>query len=397
MIKVYEFHWKGYNRFGQKLCGKQLAETREQVLQQLSAQGFEQLKIQRNFILPSRPKSEAVTQTLNQLSLLLNAAIPLKQSLMLLLANCTHIGLYRWIKQTILQLENGFALSESLSKNEHYLTVQEIQLIKIGEKSGKLPLILANIVENRFKHEKLNKKVKKILFYPLIIFTISILLSILLLLFIVPEFAALYQTKEKELPLITALLFNTSAFLQHSANFLLLAIALTTLVLFLFRKNIKLTKWKYIFLEKLPFLGNILNQARIIFFCQNSGLMLNAHLRLDTVLSSFIQEDSQDPKLSQTMQIALERLKQGYAVHESLNPIIFPNDTLQMISIGEKSGKLAKMLLHISEMYQQKLDYQIDLLSQLLEPILMLVIGIIIGTILIGLYLPIFDMGAMIE
>lgn len=396
MARVYEFRWKGRNRFGQRLRGKQLAETREQLVQRLSVQGIETTHLQRNFALPSKPKREAITQLLNQFSLLLNASMPLKQSLNILLENTTHIALYRWLKQLLTALENGFSLSQAFAQAGNHLNPQEIQLIQIGEKSGTLSLMLATIVENRFKSEKLAKKVKKILFYPLMILLISLVLSVLLLLFIVPKFAELYQTKEKHLPQLTYFLFELSDFLQHSFEILLLVMVIIGLILFFSRKQPLLSRLKWRVLNKLPLFGTILREARIILFCQNSGIMLKAHLRLDAVLHSFIQQGA-DPLLSDTIQIALERLKQGYRLNETLNPNLFPTEVLQMIAVGEKSGELAKMLLHISEMYQQKLDYKIDLLSQLLEPMLMLIIGVIVGTILIGLYLPIFEMGAMIE
>lgn len=93
----------------------------------------------------------------------------------------------------------------------------------------------------------------------------------------------------------------------------------------------------------------------------------------------------------------LNLLQQGYKFSQGINPNVFGLDMPQMIDIGERSGNVAKMCEHISEIYQQKLDYQIDILSQLLEPMLMLLMGVIVGTIIVGLYLPIFDMGSLVE
>ncbi|OOH85476.1 hypothetical protein BMT54_11770 [Pasteurellaceae bacterium 15-036681] len=124
--------------------------------------------------------------------------------------------------------------------------------------------------------------------------------------------------------------------------------------------------------------------------------MLNAHIRLDLILKSFIDTKQADPVLQQEANFCLNLLKQGHRFSDGLNPRVFNNEVIQMVSIGEQSGNLAKMLAHISEIYQQKLDYQIDILSQLLEPILMLIMGIIVGTIMVGLYLPIFDMGGIV-
>lgn len=397
MFKVYEFHWKGINRFGQKQKGKKLAEKATQVEAYLLSQGVESIKIQRNFVLSTKPKNEQITQWLNQLVLLLYSTIPLKQSLVILLENCTNRHLYLWMKKIIFSLESGFSFSAALEKEQCYLNTQEIQLIKIGERSGKLTTILTSMVNNRLKSEKLNKKVKKILFYPMMVLMISLLLSVILLLFIVPKFAELYSAKREQLPFITKALFSLSDLLQHSLLWIISSgIALVILGL-CFRKSQCLSYINYFILSMLPLFSTIISDKRVILFCQNSSLMLNAHLRLDVILGSFIQKQSEDPLLGSEMKRSMERLKQGYRLSESLNPQFFTSEVLQMIAVGEKSGQLAQMLLYIAEMYQQKLEYKTDLLAQLLEPILMLILGGIVGTILIGLYLPIFDMGSMIE
>lgn len=398
MFKVSEFRWQAHNHFGQKQRGKQLAENRQQVEQYLQQQGFSQIRIQRNFVIPQKPKSSEITQFLHQFALLVNAAIPLKTCLTMLLENCQNSQIYLWLKVVIHQLENGFSLSQSFDKAGKFLSQQEIQLIKIGERSSKLNVILSNIANNRQHNDQLSKKLKKILFYPVMILIISISLSVLMLLFIVPKFAELYDAKSRTLPLITNILFQLSEFLQQNFVKLIIFSVILGIVFSLISKKTHLfTRLKYHFISILPLFKQIHSQARLVFFCQNSGLMLQAHLRLDAVLDSFISNKSDDPILSFELSQTLARLKQGYTLSESLPSHLFPNQVQQMLKVGEKSGKLAEMLLQIAEIYRQKLEYQIDLLSQMLEPILMLVMGLIVGTILVGLYLPIFDMGAMIE
>lgn len=396
MFKIYEFRWKARDRFGQKIAGKQLDESKEQLEKRLLQQGFSAIRIHRNFVLPQKPKNSEVTQTINQLAMLINAKIPLKASLAMLLENCRNIKLYLWLQSIIQQLESGFAFSSALKNHDQFLNAQEIQLIQMGEKSGTVGEMLSTIAKNRQQSEQLNQKVKKILFYPVMILAISITLSVLMLLFIVPKFADLYG--EKDLPFITAVLFHLSEFLQDYFKALFLGLIFSIFFgKFLPKKHRLLANLKFNLLKRLPIFSEIIAHSRLIFFCQNSGLMLNAHLRLDAVLESFSSAEKSDPQLAHEIHLTLERLKQGYSLAESLPNALFPADTLQMIRVGEKSGQLAPMLLQISEIYRQKLDYQIDLLSQMLEPLLMLVMGIIVGTILVGLYLPIFDMGAMVE
>lgn len=398
MAKIYEFHWKAVDRFQQKRKGRLLSSSREELESTLLAKGYEQIRVSRNFVFSQNPKKEEISQFLSQLALLFNSAVPLKQALAIILQNCRNIKLYQWLSELIQLIESGYSFSQSLEKLNKFITNQEIQLIKMGEQSGKLGFILANLAESRVKADKLAKKVKKILFYPVIVLFISLSLSIGLLVFIVPQFAELYSSKEQVLPLITEMLFSLSQCLIERKNLLFSFLLLEVIFWLFFAKRGNWgTKLKLRLLSKFPIFRQIIEQARIVFFSQNIALMLNAHIPLDIALKSFLSEKSDDPILQKEVEFMLNLLQQGYKFSQGINPLVFGLDMPQMIEIGERSGNVAKMCEHISEMYQQKLDYQIDILSQLLEPMLMLLMGVIVGTIIVGLYLPIFDMGSLVE
>ena len=398
MFKVYEFHWKAVNRFQQKQKGKLLARNQDELEQRLIKKGFQQIKISRNFILPKNPKSEEVTQLISQLALLINAKLPLKQALSIILENTQNIKLYLWFEEIIRSVELGYSFSKSLENLNRYLDSQEIQLIKMGEMSGKLGVILENIAQSRSESEKLFSKVKKIMFYPVMVLTIALTLSIGMLVLIVPKFAELYSAKDKTLPFITEILFFLSNLLVDNYIFLLVLLILSSVLLsFLAKKTTIITKLKYPILSNMPVFKTILSQSRIVYFTQNVALMLNASLRLDLILETFLSNKQADPILQKECLSVLTLIKQGYAFSECLNTEVFESQTVQMLSVGEKSGKLAEMSEYVSQIYKKKLDDQLDILSQLLEPVLMVVLGGIVGTIIVGLYLPIFDMGSLVE
>ncbi|QHB17624.1 type II secretion system F family protein [Mannheimia pernigra] len=397
MAKIYEYHWKAVDRFQQKRKGSRLSSSREELESMLLMKGYEQIRIHRNFVLSQNPKREQISQFISQLALLVNSAISLKQALSMILQNCRNIKMYQWLSELILLIENGYSFSQSLEKQDKFIANQELQLIKMGEQSGKLGIILTNLAKSRAKSDKLAKKVKKILFYPAIVLFISLSLSLGLLIFIVPQFAELYGTKEKALPLITEILFSLSQCLIEQKHLLLSLLLAVVFFLFFAKRENGFVRLKMELLSKLPVFRQIIQQARIVFFSQNMALMLNAHIPLDLVLKSFLSEKSDDPILQKEVEFMLNLLQQGYPFSQGINPNVFGLDMPQMIEIGEQSGNVANICEHISEMYQQKLDYQIDILSQLLEPMLMLLMGIIVGTIIVGLYLPIFDMGSLVE
>ena len=398
MFKVYEFHWKAVNRFQQKQKGKLLAQNQEELEQRLIKKGFQQIKISRNFIFPKNPKSEEVTQLISQLALLINAKLPLKQALSLILENTQNIKLYLWLEEIIRSIELGYSFSTSLENLNRYLDSQEIQLIKMGEMSGKLGIILENIAKSRSESEKLFSKVKKIMFYPVMVLVIALTLSIGMLVLIVPKFAELYSAKDKTLPFITEVLFFLSNLLIDNYTFMLFLFVLSGILLsFLAKKTTVITKIKYHILSNFPVFKNIIAQSRIIYFTQNVALMLNASLRLDLILETFLSNKQADPILQKECQSVLTLIKQGYAFSECLNTDVFESQTVQMLSVGEQSGKLSEMSEYVSQIYKKKLDDQLDILSQLLEPALMVILGGIVGTIIVGLYLPIFDMGSLVE
>ena len=398
MFKVYEFHWKAVNRFQQKQKGKLLAQNQEELEQRLIKKVFQQIKISRNFIFPKNPKSEEVTQLISQLALLINAKLPLKQALSLILENTQNIKLYLWLEEIIRSIELGYSFSTSLENLNRYLDSQEIQLIKMGEMSGKLGIILENIAKSRSESEKLFSKVKKIMFYPVMVLVIALTLSIGMLVLIVPKFAELYSAKDKTLPFITEVLFFLSNLLIDNYTFMLFLFVLSGILLsFLAKKTTVITKIKYHILSNFPVFKNIIAQSRIIYFTQNVALMLNASLRLDLILETFLSNKQADPILQKECQSVLTLIKQGYAFSECLNTDVFESQTVQMLSVGERSGKLSEMSEYVSQIYKKKLDDQLDILSQLLEPALMVILGGIVGTIIVGLYLPIFDMGSLVE
>ncbi len=397
MSKVYEFHWQAKNRFRQTQKGKALARNGMELEYRLLSKGYSHIQIQRNFSFATKVSSTSITQVIKQLAILLNAAVPLKQALNIVLENTQHIRLYLWLNEVSRLIESGYTFSASLTKLNLYLARAEIQLVRIGEQSGRLAEILENIAESRSQTEKLHTRIKKIMFYPAVTLIISLVLSLGMLLFIVPQFVELYAENEKTLPFITQILFILSNFLrQYLLLILMVSVVAVGFFCFFAKKYRLLTAVKLGILNSLPLFNKVAENARIVFFSENLALMLKAHIRLEVALNTFLATQSQDLILQKEVKNILALLKQGYRFSESINPSIFTVQVMQMLAIGEKSGNLAQMCGYIGEQFRQQLNDHIDLLSQLLEPMLMLVIGLIIGTILIGLYLPIFDLGGLV-
>ena len=412
MRKLKLFKWCGINRLQQKQKGTIVAESAVMAQQQLMSRGLQHIKLQQNWQLNSKPKNAEVCALLSQLATLLQAAVPLKNSLQILLQHCTNIALNAWLRQLLKDIESGLAFSQALEKQNvekqnQYLTYQDRQLIKVGEMTGKLPTVCHEIAQHKQQALALQRKIRKILLYPVLVLSISLILTALLLLFIVPQFAAMYDNSSAQLPTFTQVLLTLSQGLQD--YWLHLLICLTLTILFI-RARLKHSPWfnrqKIRLINATPVLNRIVQLSRLVGFSRSLFLMLQAGVPLNQALQSFLPQHPSwqrspnvqgDWLLIEEVQSILHWLQQGYAFSASVSGHIFPLAAQQMLQVGEQSGQLPKMLQFIANDHQQQLDYQIDLLSQMLEPLLMVIIGGLIGLIMLGMYLPIFNMGALVQ
>ena len=412
MRKLKLFKWRGINRLQQKQKGTIVAESAVMAQQQLMSRGLQHIKLQQNWQLNSKPKNAEVCALLSQLATLLQAAVPLKNSLQILLQHCTNIALNAWLRQLLKDIESGLAFSQALEKQNverqnQYLTYQDRQLIRVGEMTGKLPTVCHEIAQHKQQALALQRKIRKILLYPVLVLGISLILTALLLLFIVPQFAAMYDNSSAPLPTFTQVLLTLSQGLQDYWLHLLICMTLTTLFI---RARLKHSPWfnrqKSRFINAMPVLNRIVQLSRLVGFSRSLFLMLQAGVPLNQALQSFLPQNPSwqrspnvqgDWLLIEEVQSILHWLQQGYAFSASVSGHIFPLAAQQMLQVGEQSGQLPKMLQFIANDHQQQLDYQIDLLSQMLEPLLMVIIGGLIGLIMLGMYLPIFNMGALVQ
>lgn len=401
------FYYQAKNALMQTQKGSIIAENTQQAQFQLMNRGLNHIKLQQNWQLNTKPKNAEISALLNQLATLLQSAIPLKNSLQILQQNCTQLALNAWLTQLLHAIESGLSLSQGIEQQGKYLTQQEIQLIQVGEMTGKLATVCSKIATHRNQSLALQRKLQKIMLYPSMVLGISLLLTLALLLFIVPQFAEMYQGNNAELPPLTSVLLAMSHFLKEDMG----TLAIFSIVFLLFY-HLKLKhlpsfqKQKARLLSSLPILGNIQQLSRLVNFSQSLYIMLQAGVPLNQALNSFLPRTQSwqtkrstvtDHVLDNEVRSILQWVSQGYAFSESVSSDLFPMEAQQMLQIGEKSGKLALMLQNITENYQEKLNHQIDLLSQMLEPLMMVIIGSLIGIIMMGMYLPIFNMGSVVQ
>lgn len=401
------FYYQAQNALHQMQKGSLIADSVQQAQFQLMNRGLTNIKLQQNWQLNSKPQNADISTLLNQLATLLQSAIPLKSSLQILQQNCTQLALNHWLEKILQAIESGISFSQSIEQQGKYLTQQEIQLIQVGEMTGKLAVVCGKIAAHRNQSLTLQRKLQKIMLYPSMVLGISLLLTVGLLLFIVPQFAAMYQGNNADLPALTTVLLAMSDFLKNDIAILGgIIVALALLYHFKLKQSPSFQQHKARLIGATPIFGNIQQLSRLVNFSQSLHIMLQAGVPLNQALNSFLprtqswqtkQAVISDRILDSEVRSILQWVSQGYAFSDSVSSHLFPMEAQQMLQIGEKSGKLALMLQHIAENYQEKLNHQIDLLSQMLEPLMMVIIGSLIGIIMMGMYLPIFNMGSVVQ
>lgn len=401
------FYYRARNTLEQLQKGSIIADSIRAAEFQLMNRGLTNIKLQQNWQFNNKPKNAEISALLNQLAILLQSAISLKNSLQILQQNCTQLALNEWIEQLLQSIESGLSFSQSIERQGKYLTRQEIQLIQVGEMTGKLALVCGKIASHRNRSLALQRKLQKIMLYPSMVLGISLSLTLMLLLFIVPQFAEMYQSNNSELPTLTRVLLTMSNFLREELYILLLLSLFLGLFYHLkFKQSPHFKQQKARIIALTPIFGKIQQLSRLVNFSQNLHIMLQAGVPLNQALNSFLPRAqswqtksplTSDAVLDGEVRSILQWVSQGYAFSDSISSRLFPMEAQQMLQIGEKSGKLALMLQHIAENYQEKLNHQIDLLSQMLEPLMMVIIGGLIGIIMMGMYLPIFNMGSVVQ
>ena len=295
-------------------------------------------------------------------------------------------------------LEGGVTLSKCFEKYPQYFDNVYTNLIKAGEASGKLDVFLLKIVESLEKKEKIKKKIKGALMYPAIMFTVAIVVSAFMLVKVVPVFAQMYDGMGIELPKATAVILAMSDFLRGTGGMMLLLGSISGYFIFKFltTKNEKIKyKWhKYIL--KMPVFGEMILKSLLARISLIMGNLSAAGVNL---LESI--EIAKSVSNNVVVTEALENVKKGVFSGDTLTKLflkepLFPPTFSQLISVGEQTGQLDEMFGSVAMYYEEEFDTSVDNMSSLIEPIMIVFMGIMIGGLMIAMYSPIFNVGALI-
>lgn len=396
------YQYDSFNRDGKKVTGTIDSSSIESAKRILQGQGLMPFNIEEvgadtekfDFMSIFEGKINLKTKIVftKQLAVLLKAGVPLLQALELLVEQFE-----KKFKRILINIKDGVKSGETfasqLNKYPKVFSNVYVQLVKAGEATGKLHMILVRLVDYLQRSEDTKRRIKKATSYPLFVLGFSFAVIIALLAFLVPRITDLFSKMGKELPGPTLFLRNVSDFILN--NYFILSFVLILMVLFIsYWKSTPMGKNKLDeFLLMLPLTSYFSKTKAVVQFSQTLGMLLEAGVNLSEALD-IVCNIVENTVLVKKLQEAKDKIiKEGKIAKYLKKTGIFPNIASYMISTGEQSGQLAQMLLTVGLDYEEDLKEITDSLVSKIGPITTIVTGAIIGFIVLAVFLPIVEMG----
>jgi len=333
-----------------------------------------------------------------QFATMVKAGLPILNVLSMLRDQLEHPELKIIVEDIRKNLEGGLTLSKCFEKYPKIFDNVYINLIKAGEASGKLDVFLMKLVDSLEKREKVKKKIKSALTYPVVMFVVAITVMVFMLVKVVPIFAEMYEGMGVALPTPTAVIMNASNFMRGTGGLVLGTVSVTGFIIFRYLTT-KVPAIRYKWhgrVLKMPVFGDMILKSLIARISLIMGNLSSAGVNLLESIEIAKQVSNND-----VVTQALENVKKGVFSGDTLTKLFlkeptFPPTFSQLISVGEQTGNLDEMFTSVSSYFEEEFDTAVDNMSSLIEPIMIVFMGTMIGGLMIAMYSPIFNVGAII-
>ena len=394
------YSWAGMDKKGNRVSGKSLAPDEAALRADLRRQGIAVSKVKKQsaaFKSGGKVKPEDIAVFSRQLATMLAAGIPLVQSFEIVGNGNDKPAMQKLILDIKADVEGGTSLHEALGKHPLHFDDLFVNLVEAGEQAGALETLLDKIATYKEKTEALKKKVKKALFYPSAVMAVAIIVTVILLIFVIPQFESLFKGFGADLPAFTQFVINMSRWLQDNGIFFAMVIAGAVYTFVYFHKRSKAMRE---FLDramlKFPIIGPILYKSAIARFARTLATMFAAGVPLVEALESVAGACGNIVFENAVMKMR-DEVATGQRLQRAMeNTGLFPNMVIQMIAVGEEAGALDAMSGKVATFYEAEVDNAVDSMSSLLEPLIMAILGVLVGGLVIAMYLPIFKLGAVV-
>ncbi len=400
-MPVYKY--KAINEKGKAVQGTIDAESPKAVTEKLKRQniflsslGEVKKQKSRKFFLFKAISSGEIVVTTRQFSTLISAGFPLEASLVALSEQTEDARLSHVLTQVRDRISEGSSLAGALKEHPSVFSSLYINMVKAGEASGMLDIVLLRLSDFLEKQMALRSRIRSALIYPIFMFFIGGGVLFFMMTYIIPKIAKIFEESRKALPLITIVLIELSNLLSHNLVALLLLFIGLVFIAYRFSKTERGREFIDRATLSLPIFGKIIKMIIISRFTRTLGTLLSSGIPLlealqigEAVLGNTVYVE--------TVKRVRENLREGASFAGPLKESgVFPPLMTRMITVGEQTGELEEMLTKIANIYDLQVETLISTLTSLLEPVMILVIGAVIGFIVFAVLLPIFDLTSTI-
>lgn len=396
------FTWVGVDKNGRQSKGEITATSQALARAQLRRQGVKPKSVKKK----AKPlfggggkaiKPADIAIFTRQLATMLKAGVPLVQGFDIVSEGLEKPKMRELVNSIKQDVASGGGLATSMAKHPRHFDDLYCSLVGSGEASGTLETMLDRVATYKEKTEQLKAKIKKAMTYPIAVIVVALVVSAILLIKVVPQFAETFRSFGSDLPAFTLFVLSISEFMQ--AWWYIIAIGIAASI-FLFReaklRNVKFAEALDKLALKAPVVGGIVHDAVVARFSRTLATTFAAGVPLVEALESTAGAAGNSVYSKAILQIR-DDVTTGTTLYQAVKSTgLFPNMLLQMISIGEESGALDEMLDNVANHYEEAVDNAVDSLSSLMEPMIMSILGVLVGGLMIAMYLPIFMLGSVI-
>ena len=397
------FTYQVRDKQGKMVSGELEADNQAAVADRLRSMGYAPISIeqkkdsalQKELTIPGfgpKVKLKDLAVFSRQFATMINSGLSLLRALHILQEQTENDRLAEILGEVAEDVESGRSLSAAMADHEEFPSLY-IALVRAGEAAGMLDQVLMQVAANLEKDVALRQKIKSAMTYPVIVFIMAIFLTGVMLVFIVPTFAGLFESLGGELPAPTQLLVSASNFLASIVG--ILTVIVLPIVLWQAFKAYRKTEAGRFQLDKLklklPVFGELFRKIAITRFARNLGILLRAGVPILQALE-ITAETVNNGVIGNAVKDVQESVQQGESMNRPLSEHdVFPPMVVQMIAVGEETGAVDTMLDKVADFYDREVEATTEQLTALMEPIMIGVLGGIVGGMVIALYMPIFQ------
>lgn len=402
MAETATFVWEGKDKQGRKSKGEINSSTPAIAKAELRRQGIVATRVKKksaslSFGGGGAVKPADVALFTRQMATMMRAGVPLVQAFDIVADGVDKRKLAELIRAIRSDVSGGNAFASAIRKHPEQFDELFCNLVDAGEQSGALEQMLDRIATYKEKTESLKAKVRKAMTYPIAVLVVAVIVSGILLVKVVPQFEQVFNGFGAELPAFTQLVIRFSEFAQAYWLMILFGIAALGVVFTQLRKrSVAFREALDKLVLKMPVAGDIIEKSAVARYARTLSTTFAAGVPLVEALNSVAGSTGNSVFVKAVYRIR-DDVSTGQQLNFSMrNTGVFPNMVNQMVAIGEEAGALDDMLDRSATYYEEQVDNAVDNLTSLMEPAIMSVLGVLVGGLIIAMYLPIFQLGAVV-